>query len=253
MGGMIAGRTASEMPGLDIAEQRSWQHFLDAALRLYGTLNRELMDDHKLTLVDVRLLEILDHSSSGSARMGDLAEQLMALPSRVTRQIRRLETAGLVRRGTSPEDGRGVVATITQEGRRIVDEACARLILWRKHERGLRILGAAVREGEAAGPIQQIAHGDDALERIGAPFTQGERSWFVKREQAIVNERRRQEWSKGARGRAQRKARFRIADGIVFRQNNAVAHNDKRRAAVFGAVACRRRKALPRLRARKRR
>ena len=123
MGGMIAGRTASEMPGLDIAEQRSWQHFLDAALRLYGTLNRELMDDHKLTLVDVRLLEILDHSSSGSARMGDLAEQLMALPSRVTRQIRRLETAGLVRRGTSPEDGRGVVATITQEGRRIVDEA----------------------------------------------------------------------------------------------------------------------------------
>ena len=42
---MIAGRTASEMPGLDIAEQRSWQHFLDAALRLYGTPNRELMDD----------------------------------------------------------------------------------------------------------------------------------------------------------------------------------------------------------------
>lgn len=123
MGGMIAGRTASEMPGLDIAEQRSWQHFLDAALRLYGTLNRELMDDHKLTLVDVRLLEILDHSSTGSARMGDLAEQLMALPSRVTRQIRRLEAAGLVRRGTSPEDGRGVVATITDEGRRIVDDA----------------------------------------------------------------------------------------------------------------------------------
>ena len=29
MEGMIAGRTASDMPGLDIAEQRSWQNFLD--------------------------------------------------------------------------------------------------------------------------------------------------------------------------------------------------------------------------------
>jgi len=123
MGGMIAGRTASEMPGLDIAEQRSWQHFLDAALRLYGTLNRGLMDEHKLTLIDVRLLEILDHSSTGSARMGDLAEQLMALPSRVTRQIRRLETAGLVRREASRVDGRGVLASITEEGRQVVDEA----------------------------------------------------------------------------------------------------------------------------------
>ena len=64
------------MPGLDIAEQRAWQNFLDAALRLYGTLNRALVDEHKLTLVDVRLLEILDKSETGSARMGDLAEQL---------------------------------------------------------------------------------------------------------------------------------------------------------------------------------
>jgi DNA-binding MarR family transcriptional regulator len=98
MGGMIAGRTASEMPGLDIAEQRAWQNFLDAALRLYGTLNRGLVDKHKLSLVDVRLLEILDNSETGAARMGDLAEQLMSLPSRVTRQIRRLEAAGLVHR-----------------------------------------------------------------------------------------------------------------------------------------------------------
>lgn len=72
MGGMIAGRTASEMPGLDIAEERSWQNFLDAALRLYGTLNRGLVDKHKLSLVDVRLLEILDNSETGAARMGIL-------------------------------------------------------------------------------------------------------------------------------------------------------------------------------------
>jgi DNA-binding MarR family transcriptional regulator len=122
---IIAGRTASDMPGLDIAEQRSWQNFLDSALRMYATLNRSLMDSHHLTLNDVRLLDILDRSVTGSSRMGDLADGLMSLPSRVTRQIRRLELQGLVRRGASPEDGRGVLATITDEGRTAVRDAMA--------------------------------------------------------------------------------------------------------------------------------
>ena len=123
MEGMIAGRTAGDMPGLDIAEQRSWQNFLDSALRMYANLNRALVEAHQLTLNDVRLLDILDRSPTGSARMGDLAEGLMSLPSRVTRQIRRLEVAGLVRRGASPDDGRGVLATITDEGRLSVRQA----------------------------------------------------------------------------------------------------------------------------------
>jgi DNA-binding MarR family transcriptional regulator len=125
MEGIIAGRTASDMPGLDIAEQRSWQNFLDSALRLYATLNRSLVEAHQLTLNDVRLLDMLDKSATGSARMGDLADGLMSLPSRVTRQIRRLEMQSLVRRGASPDDGRGVVATITDDGRLLVREAMA--------------------------------------------------------------------------------------------------------------------------------
>ena len=120
---MIAGRTASDMPGLDIAEQRAWQNFLDSTLRLQASINRGLTDSHKLTLVDVRLLQFLDNSGTGSARMGDLADALMSLPSRVTRQIRRLEAQGLVSRTTSPEDGRGVVAGITEDGREAVRKA----------------------------------------------------------------------------------------------------------------------------------
>jgi DNA-binding MarR family transcriptional regulator len=123
MEGMIAGRTASDMPGLDIAEERAWQHFLDSALRMYATLNRGLTDSHQLTLSDVRLLDILDRSETGSARMGDLAEALLSLPSRVTRQIRRLEAQGLVRRTASPDDGRGVLAAITDDGRTVVQQA----------------------------------------------------------------------------------------------------------------------------------
>lgn len=119
----MAGRTVSAMPGLDLAEQQAWEHFLDAALRLYGTLNRVLSTEHHLTLLDVRLLDILRNSETGAARMGDLAEQLLSLPSRVTRQIRRLEQAGLVQREASPEDGRGVLASITEQGRDAVEVA----------------------------------------------------------------------------------------------------------------------------------
>lgn len=111
------------MPGLDIAQQQSWESFLDAALRIYGSLNKTLSEQFKLTLVDVRLLDILSRSQTGSARMGDLAEQLLSLPSRVTRQIKRLEEAGLVTREASPEDGRGVLASITDRGRQLVSEA----------------------------------------------------------------------------------------------------------------------------------
>src|SRR5271156_5495345 len=117
MAALIAGRTASEMPGLDIAEQKSWQNFLDSTLRLYATLNRRLTDVHQLSLFDVRVLDMLDNAPDGRARMGDLAEALPSLPSRLTRQIRRLEVHGLVRGEASRDDRRGVVASITEDGR----------------------------------------------------------------------------------------------------------------------------------------
>ena len=123
MGEQIVGRTTSAMPGLDIAEQRAWQNFLDSALRVYATLNRSLVDEHHLTLNDVRLMDVLARSAGGSARMGDLAEELMSLPSRVTRQIHRLETQSLVRRYSSPDDGRGVLAAITDRGRDVLTGA----------------------------------------------------------------------------------------------------------------------------------
>ncbi|MGA8332047.1 MAG: MarR family transcriptional regulator [Mycobacterium sp.] len=117
MAAPIAGRTASEMPGLDIAEQKSWQNYLDATLRLFAMLNRRLINEHQLSLFDVRLLDVLDNAPAGRARMGDLAEALAALPSRLTRQVRRLEGQGLVQREASQHDRRGVVATITDDGR----------------------------------------------------------------------------------------------------------------------------------------
>jgi DNA-binding MarR family transcriptional regulator len=122
---LIGGRTASDMPGLDIAEQKSWQNYLNAALRMYAELNVRLLEKHQLSLGDVRLLHILSNFPDGTARMRDLAEALPSPGSRLTRQVRRLEGQGLLRRAASPADRRGVIATITDEGRAVADQAAA--------------------------------------------------------------------------------------------------------------------------------
>jgi len=125
MKGLIGGRTASDMPGLDIAEQKSWQNYLNAALRMYAELNVRMLEKHQLSLGDVRLLHTLSNFPDRSARMGDLAETLPSPRSRLTRQTRRLEAKGFLRRAASPEDRRGVIAIITDEGRAVAEEAMA--------------------------------------------------------------------------------------------------------------------------------
>jgi DNA-binding MarR family transcriptional regulator len=119
----VGGRTAGDMPGLDIAEQKSWQNYLNAALRMYAVLNIQMLEKHQLPLSDVRLLHALNNFPDGTARMRELAEALSAPGSRLTRQTRRLEARGLLRRGATPDDRRGVAATITDEGRAVAEEA----------------------------------------------------------------------------------------------------------------------------------
>lgn len=107
---------AGQLPGLDDTEQSCWQSFLEASSLLLEALNRRLMETHKLSLFDFLVLDMLATSPNGSARMGDLAQALVLGPSRVTQQIRRLESEGLVRRARSTSDRRGVVASVTREG-----------------------------------------------------------------------------------------------------------------------------------------
>jgi len=123
MAGFIPGRTARTVPELDLAEHKSWQNYLATVLRMSTLLNRELTDAHQLSLADVQLLDLLDHAPVGSVQMGELAEALAALPSRLTRQIKRLEERGLVLREVSPHDRRCVVAAITDVGRTLLEQA----------------------------------------------------------------------------------------------------------------------------------
>lgn len=116
-------RTASDLPGLDIAERRSWQNFLEASLRFHTAMDRRLADTYRLSVIDLRVLDILNRSADGAVRMGDLADALAASPHHITKRIHRLQERQLVRREPNSDDRRGVAARITDEGRRVVGYA----------------------------------------------------------------------------------------------------------------------------------
>lgn len=119
----VRPRTASDLPGLDLAERQSWQNFLDAALRLWPTLDRHLAGTDRLCLVDIQVLDVLVSSSTGSARLRELADTLDPTASQLTKRIRNLEERGLVRRELSPTGGRTVAVQITDDGRTLVEHA----------------------------------------------------------------------------------------------------------------------------------
>ncbi|MFI9511410.1 MarR family winged helix-turn-helix transcriptional regulator [Nocardia sp. NPDC052566] len=91
---------------------------MDGHQRLMTALNRQLQRDSDLSLAEYRILVLLSEAPDRSLRMSELADGVLSSRSRLTHQIRRLEAQRMVRRNTCLEDGRGVLAELTDEGMR---------------------------------------------------------------------------------------------------------------------------------------
>jgi DNA-binding MarR family transcriptional regulator len=90
---------------------------LDALLKPFG-----------LTFARYEALVLLTFSSRGSLPLGKMGERLQVHPTSVTSIVDRLESAELVLRRRHPEDGRAVLAEITDSGRSLVEEATTALV-----------------------------------------------------------------------------------------------------------------------------
>jgi len=90
---------------------------LDAVLRPY-----------ELTFARYEALVLLTFSSRGTLPMRVIGERLMVHPTSATNIIDRLEGQGLVVRRPNPQDGRGKLAEITDQGREVVGRATADLM-----------------------------------------------------------------------------------------------------------------------------
>jgi DNA-binding MarR family transcriptional regulator len=90
--------------------------YLDG-VTLSETLQSNLWQTAQLTLVQVRTLRKLARKPLS---IGQLGSELALAPPSMTRLIDRLEERGLIERRRDDEDRRKVVATVTDEGRRLV-------------------------------------------------------------------------------------------------------------------------------------
>ena len=89
---------------------------------LFDRLDDDLRRAHDISLVEYEILVRLSERD-GQMRMAALADALAHSRSRVTHTVTRMEKGGLVQRSSSPEDGRGIVATLTDKGRDLLERA----------------------------------------------------------------------------------------------------------------------------------
>jgi DNA-binding MarR family transcriptional regulator len=96
-------------------EQRAWRTHLDVSRLLMYQLERDLQP-FGLTMNDYEILVNLSEAEDRRMRMSDLAKSTLQSKSRLSHQITRMESAGLVRREDCESDRRGLFAVLTEQG-----------------------------------------------------------------------------------------------------------------------------------------
>ncbi len=87
----------------------------------------EALAPFDLTFARYEALTLISFSRAGELPLGKMGDRLMVHPASVTNAIDRLERQGLVERRRSAADRRTVLAVITDEGRKVAEEATTAL------------------------------------------------------------------------------------------------------------------------------
>ena len=87
-----------------------------------------ILKPHGLTFARYEALVLLVFSSRGALPLGKMGERLQVHPTSITSIIARLVDSGHVVRKPHPDDGRAVLAEITESGRAVVEAATADLV-----------------------------------------------------------------------------------------------------------------------------
>ena len=108
---------------LDAEQQASWRALVVGMTLLTDRLDEDLQQAFDLSLTEYEILVRLSEKPECQMRMAQLADALAHSRSRVTHTVSRMEKENLVLRTTSPEDGRGIVCRLTDEGRALLEKA----------------------------------------------------------------------------------------------------------------------------------
>lgn len=96
---------------------------LIAVLARYGRIKERLAQTKLKTpegIIETAAFQCMFKLETRPLRSGELAEQIFADPSTVSRHIAHLVALGYVRREADPDDGRATILVLTDDGRRQV-------------------------------------------------------------------------------------------------------------------------------------
>ena len=103
----------------------TWTRFLKAHSAITRRLERDLADEHGLTLSDYDVLLQISQAPERRLRPVEIARAVLLTRSGITRLVQGLEHAGHVERVDCPDDARGSLVKLTPSGLELVRAARA--------------------------------------------------------------------------------------------------------------------------------
>lgn len=109
-----------DVPPLNQAEMRAWTRLAAVSTLLIGELDARLLRSAGLSHFEYLALSRLSEAAERTMTMSELAARTNSTPSRMSHMVTRLERRGYVERSQSPDSGRVVLATLTDQGWQLV-------------------------------------------------------------------------------------------------------------------------------------
>jgi DNA-binding MarR family transcriptional regulator len=102
---------------------RGWRTLAALHARIDAALERALVAEHGLAVVEYTVLETLSRQDGWHMRMQQVSRAAALSASATTRLVNRLESRGLLRRVLCDDDRRGIYSELTEDGSRLLTEA----------------------------------------------------------------------------------------------------------------------------------
>ena len=111
------------MRWLEPEEMQAWLGYVATSTLLESALDRQLQRDSGMPHAYYQILAILSGVEGHTLRMSDLAAMTQSSQSRLSHAVNRLESNGWIVRSPCADDRRGTLATLTQQGREVLEAA----------------------------------------------------------------------------------------------------------------------------------
>ncbi len=115
---------------LTATQQRTWLNYMQVYLRLEYEMNRQLQADFGISLAEYSVMNALSSEPGRRLQSSRLATRIGWERSRLSHQLRRMETRRLVERIASESDGRATDARLTRQGWRLLQSAAPAHVAW---------------------------------------------------------------------------------------------------------------------------